>query len=109
MVMLEAVLLRTCCVVLLLCRLAGSAAAQEPEPRPSGRGGWALLLTGYLALTAATVGGAHLFRDNFVGRSVAITAGGWGGLTVGAGAGWGLARLTCRPSPAAELSCQETA
>ena len=46
---------------------------------PSRRTGWATLLVTYVGLGALATGGAYLLRDNFVGRSLAVTAGGWGG------------------------------
>ncbi|MBC8133788.1 MAG: hypothetical protein H7X95_12460 [Deltaproteobacteria bacterium] len=55
------------------------------------RGTWAALLAGYIALGVLTTAGTYLMRDNLVGRSVAVSAAGWGGLGVGAGVGYGLA------------------
>lgn len=63
------------------------------------RGTWAALLVGYLALGTLTTAGAYLFRDNFVGRTVAVSTAGWGGLAVGAGAAYGGVRLSgCQSS-----------
>ena len=57
------------------------------------RGTWVALLGGYLALGALAAGGAYLWRDNLVGRTIAVTSAGWGGLGLGAGAAYGLVRL----------------
>jgi hypothetical protein len=88
-------------LAVLLCAapslVQGSARADEPSGEDAhSRASWATLLVAYATLGALTTGGAYLWRDNFVGRGIAITAGGWGGLTLGAGAGYGLAQLrTC--------------
>ena len=57
------------------------------------RGTWVALLGGYLALGALASGGAYLWRDNELGRTIAVTSAGWGGLGLGAGAAYGLVRL----------------
>lgn len=90
----------------------GGSAVTGAEGRS--RGSWAALLAGYIALGAITTGTAYFLRENFFGRSVATTAAGWGGLTLGAGAGYGLAQLrTCgaddsgASSAAAALDCSD--
>ncbi|MEO5768618.1 MAG: hypothetical protein ABIS92_09740 [Polyangia bacterium] len=57
------------------------------------RGTWAGLLAGYVALGALATGAAYLWRENLVGRTVAVSAAGWGGLGIGAGAAYGLVHL----------------
>jgi hypothetical protein len=102
---------RARCAALLICLLAGATEAKGgagEEARGLGRSGWAALLTGYLVLTAATLGAAHMLRDGALGRSVAVGAGGWGGLGVGAAAGWGLARVGCDSSSSSEVvGCED--
>src|SRR5437762_11928331 len=71
-------------VALLACPVA--RAESSSDERPSRRSGWATLLVTYVGLGALATGGAYLLRDNFVGRSLAVTAGGWGGASLGAGA-----------------------
>ena len=75
-------------------------------PRKLGRSGWATLLVGYGALSAAAVGAAHIFRDNFIGRSISTTAGGWGGMTIGAVAGEAAVALG-RSSTGASRGCPD--
>lgn len=71
----------------------GHAGASGGDEDKRSRATWAALLAGYIALGALTTGGAYLLRDNFGGRGVAVTAAGWGGLGMGAGLGYGIARL----------------
>jgi hypothetical protein len=91
------------CGALFLCLLCGAREANGAyaDEGRLGRPEWAALLTAYLVLTAATVGAAHLLRENPLGRSVAVGAAGWGGLGVGAAAGSLGARLGC------ESACQD--
>jgi hypothetical protein len=99
-------LARTIGAVALAAVLLGRSTAQaEPtgSETPSRRGGWATLLVAYTALGAAATGGAYLLRDNFVGRSLAVTAGGWGGASLGAGAAYALTHL----SPCPAFDCEE--
>src|SRR5436190_18513808 len=86
----------------LLLVAAGSRAAAQSTPGgdpPIGRGSWAALLLGYVGLSAVMVGGAHLWRDNIVGRSFALGAASIGGATVGAIAGQWLGGLGCSDLP----------
>lgn len=75
---------------LVLVQIPAHATADD-EVRT--RGQWAALLVGYAALSALTVGGAYVMRDNFLGGGVAVAAASTGGLVVGAGVGSGLGRL----------------
>ncbi|MBC8133631.1 MAG: hypothetical protein H7X95_11670 [Deltaproteobacteria bacterium] len=70
----------------------GGTAAAGTDRRT--RGTWAALLVGYIAFGTLTTAGAYLLRDNLVGRTVAVSAAGWGGLSLGAGAGYGAARIS---------------
>jgi len=75
-------------------RTARAEERRETTSEPARtRGTWAGLLAGYAALSAITVGAAYLTRDNFVGRSLAVSAAGWGGVTTGAVAGYGLSKV----------------
>jgi hypothetical protein len=78
-------------------------AEQRTGERPSRRAGWAALLVTYVGMSALATGGAYLLRDNFVGRGLAVTAGGWGGGSVGAGAAYALTHL----SPCRAFECEE--
>ena len=75
---------------LVLVEMPAHATADD-EART--RGQWAALLVGYAALSALTVGGAYVMRDNFIGGGVAVAAASTGGLVVGAAVGSGLGRL----------------
>ena len=85
--------------------LAPPLAQAEPSPgeRPSRRSGWAALLVAYVGIGALATGGTYLLRDNFVGRSLAVTTGAWGGGSVGAGAAYALTHL----SPCRAFECEE--
>ena len=71
----------------------GGGAGVVPPSDQRSRATWAGLLGGYVALGALATGAAYLWRDNLVGRTVAVSAAGWGGLGVGAGAAYGLVHL----------------
>ena|GEM_PF-6405151 len=92
------------------CGTPGHAGGESdyPEKRSEekrSRGTWAALLAGTIALGALATGGAYLMRDNLVGRSVAVSAAGWGGFSLGAGVGYGLVQLYgCR---SADCSMEE--
>jgi hypothetical protein len=70
------------------------------------RATWATLLLIYTAVGAATTGGAYLLRDNLFGRGIAVSAGSWGGLGLGAAAGYGLGHLHACES--ADCTAEET-
>jgi hypothetical protein len=88
--------------VMLFARPVAHAEPAQSD-RPSRRAGWATLLVTYVGLGAVVTGGAYLLRDNFVGRSLAVTGGGWGGATIGAGAAYALTLL----SPCPAVDCEE--
>jgi hypothetical protein len=90
-------------VGVLLARPVVAQAEPSSSERPSRRSGWATLLVAYVGLGALATGGAYLLRDNFVGRGLAVTAGGWGGASLGAGAAYALTHL----SPCPTFDCEE--
>lgn len=81
--------------LLLLVTLAapGAARALDPAERAERRGARFAVLTGYALLSAGWVGATYLLRDNFAGRSLAVSAAGWGGAVVVGGTVGGLLSL----------------
>jgi len=81
---------------------AGESGAGDDDGEGHSRSAWAALLIVYTVLGAAVTGGAYVLRDNVFGRGIAISAVSWGGLGVGAAAGYGLAQLrTCETADCA--------
>ena len=92
------------------CPVAPPARAQSsrttevrPRPTESRRAVWAAVLGATVGVGALATGGAYWLRDNAFGRGIAVTAGSWGGASLGAGAAYGLASL----SPCRAVDCED--
>src|SRR5436190_12665325 len=97
-----------CGAVLVLTSSVSTGAARgeirgRGEERASRRAGWAALLVTAVGAGALLTGGAYVWRENAIGRGIAVTGGGWGGASLGAGTAYGFSLL----GPCDKGSCED--